>query len=529
MHHIEIPFSDIPHFSFKDKFYQTETEKLRDFISYLPQIQDIQKAINDRKNYPVDRTLLRDYLKSQYSGIVTSDIQKMNIEKIADENTFTVTTAHQPCLFGGPAYYFYKIFSTIHLAELLNKTYSEQYFVPVFVNGGEDHDFEEVNHMHLFGKTIRWQTGQTGSVGRFQLEGLDLALRELKEIVGGHISGVEFVDMLEEAYKNSLDYNEFVFRWVNAVFSKWGLLVLSMDSKALKEAFRPYMEKEIFHMPSQSLVEETQEKLNVLGFKSQAHAREINLFYLRDNIRERIVFEGDHYLINNTDYRFTLEEMKQELVNFPERFSPNVVTRPLFQEVILPDVAFVCGGGEVAYWIERKSQFEHFGVFYPMIIRRNSVMVIQQKLAENIEKAGLHVSDFTGMESQIIQKYLDIHASQDIHLDKYRQQIQIIFDEIQNLSIQVDKTLEGYVGKEGHNIIKIIDSVESRLIKAVKNKESIQLNKISNIYSKLHPDGRLQERFEHFLQFQMGAPSDLTEYLMTQLNPFRKELLLIVT
>lgn len=529
MHHIEIPFSDVPHFSFKDKFYQTQTEKLRDFISYLPQIEDVQKALENRKKHPVDRMLLQNYLRSQYSEIDVSDLQRINIEKMSDENTFTVTTAHQPCLFGGPAYYFYKIFSTIHLAELLNKTYSEHYFVPVFVNGGEDHDFDEVNHMDLFGKKIRWQTEQTGSVGRFQLDGLDVALGELRDIVGGHPSGTDFVDILDDALSHSRDYNDFVFRWVNAVFSKWGLLVLSMDSKALKEAFRPYMEKEIFHMPSQSLVEETQEQLSHLGFKSQAHAREINLFYLRDNIRERIVLEGDHYLINNTDYSFTPEEMKQELVDFPERFSPNVVTRPLFQEVILPDVAFVCGGGEVAYWIERKSQFEFFGVFYPMIIRRNSVMVIQNKVAENIEKTGLQVSDFIGVESDIIQKYLDIHATQDIHLDKYRQQIQSIFDEIQNLSIQVDKTLEGYVGKEGHNVIKIVDGVESRLIKAIKNKESIQLNKISNIYAKLHPEGRLQERFEHFLQFQMGAHEDLTEYLVSHLNPFRKELLLIIT
>lgn len=527
MRHIKIPFTDIPQFSFKDKFYKTQTDQLQEFISYLPSIEEVAKAISERKKFPLDRASLKDYMSGQYARITASDLQMGNIEKLASENTFTVTTAHQPCLFGGPAYYFYKIFSTIHLAGVLHQAYPEYNFVPVFVNGGEDHDFDEVNHMHIFGKTIRWETDQTGSVGRFHLDNLDKALGELKDIVGVNDTGLAFVDILEKAYAQSIDYNDFVFRWVNEYFSKWGLLVVSMDDKSLKNIFRSYMEKEIFDMPSQALVEKTQEELSHYGFKAQAYAREINIFYLRDQIRERIVFDGELYHVHNTEYSFSIDDMRRELTEYPDRFSPNVVTRPLFQEVILPDVAFVCGGGEVAYWIERKSQFEFFQVFYPMIIRRNSVMVIPRKQADNIEKTGLNVRDFTGNESDIVQKYLELHTSQDIHLEKYKHQIQLILDEVQHVSTQVDKTLEGYVGKEGHNIMKTLDNIESRIIKAVKNKESIQLNKISNIYSKLHPEGKLQERFEHFLQFEMGTQDNLKDYLVEILNPFEKDFLVV--
>lgn len=528
MYHIEIPFADVPHFNFKDKFYQAQIKEIKDFISYTPELDTIKEATKGRKNKDVDRDLLYNFLVEEYSKTYTSPQQNFNIERIKESNTFTIATAHQPCLFGGPAYYFYKIFSTIHLAESLNKAHPECYFIPVFVNGGEDHDFEEVNHLNLYGKKVEWTTQQRGSVGRFSLEGLDTALEQLKDVVGNSESGLEFVTLLSHALAQSKDYNEFVFRWVNAYFNKWGLLVVSMDDKRLKAAFRPYMKKEIFQMPSQSLVEETQNKLAAFGFKPQAHAREINIFYLGDGFRERIVNEDGVFMINNTDLTFSKEEMEEELEKFPEKFSPNVVMRPLFQEIILPNIAFVCGGGEVSYWIERKTQFDHFGVFFPMVIRRNSIMFVNEKQSESIEKIGLKVEDFVYSETDVIQKFLDENTSTDIHLEKYKIQIQTIIQEIQDLSVNVDKTLEGFVGKEGHNIIKTIENIESKLLKALKNKESVHLNKLSNLYAKLHPEGKLQERHEHFMQFVMHAQHNPSDYLITICNPLKKDFLLVV-
>ncbi len=529
MYHFEFPFSDVPQFSFKDKFYQFQTEELKDFIDFYPNLEEIKDAILKRQSFDIDRKLLHDFLSTEYLGVEAHDNQTNNINYLKSDNTFTVSTAHQPCLFGGPAYYFYKIFSTIHLADLLNKTYPEYRFVPVFVNGGEDHDFDEVNHLNVFGKRVEWKTDQKGSVGRFTLDGLNEALDEFKDILGENNIGQLFISILEDALKNSVTYNDFVFRWVNDYFKKWGLLVVSMDNRVMKTAFKSLMKKELLQMPSHNLVEDAQNRLTTFGFKPQAHAREINLFYLGNGFRERIIFENEKYIVNNTELSFSEEEILHELNDFPENFSPNVILRPLFQETVLPDIAFVCGGGEVAYWIERKSQFEYFGIFYPMIIRRNSAWLVHDKVKQNVEKLGLSLQVFIQGEHDIIHKYLEMNSSTDLDLTPYRDKIHILVDEIQLKTKDIDPTLEGYIGKEGQNMIRILDNMESRLVKALKNKESIQLNKISNIHSKLHPNGGLQERSEHFIQFAMGSSKDLSEYLVSIFNPFKKEYLVIIT
>ncbi len=529
MHHFKVPFSDIPQFSFKDKFYHTNIQDLNEYLAFIPELKEIEKAIDQRMSFDVDRILLHQFLEKEYSKISASDTQKNNITQLKEKTTFTVCTAHQPCLLGGPSYYFYKIFSTIHLTELLNKTYTDYHFVPVFINGGEDHDFDEVNHLNLFGKKVQWSSSQAGPVGRFSTDGLSEVLDEIETIVRDNPVGQKFVQMYREALTVSLDYNDFVFRWVNAYFYDSGLLVMNMDNLELKKAFLPFMKKEILSQPSKKCVEDTQSQLSSLGFKPQAFAREINLFYLGEQLRERIIFEDNLYKVNNTSLIFSQEEMMEELDNFPDRFSPNVVLRPLYQEVILPNIAFIGGGGEVSYWIERKTQFAHFNVFFPMIIRRNSALVINSKIKDNIEKLGLTIHDFLGNETQCIQKYLDLHTSSAIHLDTYRLKVHDMIEEIQKMAQDIDITLEGYIGKEGNNISKSIENIEHKLVKAVKSKESVALNKITNIHSKINPNGGLQERIEHFLQFEMeSSETSLSDYLLHIFNPFTKDYLVVI-
>ncbi|MEM9991340.1 MAG: bacillithiol biosynthesis cysteine-adding enzyme BshC, partial [Bacteroidota bacterium] len=369
---VQVPFKDVPQFSERDKAYTTSSEMLRPFYAHEVHLEAFQEVIARKQKAKVNRPLLVEVLQAQYETFTDAKQVRANINALSDEQTFTVITAHQPSLFTGPLYFIYKIFSVINLAEGLRKKYPEQQFVPVFVLGSEDHDFEEINHLHLFGKRLEWQSEEQGATGTMKTDTLEAVLQELQGILGESEHARSVYATIQKAFTKYSTYAKAMQCLIHELLGQYGLVVCNMNDKRLKTLFVPHIQKEIFEQPSESLVLETQAKLEEVGFSAQAMPRPINFFYLRDQIRERIVQDGRNFKVLNTEVVFSPEQMQAEIANYPERFSPNVVMRPIYQEVIFPNLAYVGGGGELAYWLERKSQFAHFGVPFPMLIRRNS-------------------------------------------------------------------------------------------------------------------------------------------------------------
>jgi uncharacterized protein YllA (UPF0747 family) len=278
MHVQRIAFNQVPQFSSKDVAYATADPKLRPFYKYPVELASFAEVIEDKSKDRTDRKTLVSALKAQYEGMVTSNKVKKNIESLLSEKTFTIITAHQPALFTGPLYYILKIFSTINLVEQLNEEYPDYHFVPVFINGAEDHDFEEINHTYLHGKTIEWQNDEGGAVGKMSTKSLAMALNTLKDEMGHSPWAEECYQIFEQAYQENDTYGQAANQIVNSLFQEYGLVVAEMSSPALKRLFIPYMEKELFEQISSPLIQETQEQLEAVDFGQQAHARDINLF-----------------------------------------------------------------------------------------------------------------------------------------------------------------------------------------------------------------------------------------------------------
>jgi bacillithiol biosynthesis cysteine-adding enzyme BshC len=522
-----VPFHDINKLAYKDVYYQEHTDQLKDFIQFQPTIEGLKAAADTRKEYPVNRTILQEVLADQYKNIPITKVQAKHIEKLKDENTFTIVTAHQPSLLGGPGYYFYKIYSVLHLATLLNKTYPAYHFVPVFINGAEDHDFDEVKSVNLFGKTITWDNAGSGSVGRFTTEGLQEVIEEFSKIIGNTQKAEKINSIFIEALKNADNYNEFVKKWVNAFFSKYGLIVLNMDDSRLKRAFIPVMQREITEQISQTLVTTTQESLEKLhNFTPQAYVRDINLFYINDHSRERLYKDGNLYKVNNSNLQFTEQEMIQHLNAYPERFSPNVVMRPIFEEYTLPNLAYIGGGGELAYWLERKRQFQAFNVFYPVLIRRNSVLFLPKYIQKTMDKLGLKESDIWKDEHQLINEYIEKNTDSEFILKQESKAIMQVFFEIAEKAKHIDPTLEPSVLAEAHKTVKTVENLENRIKRSIKKAEETQLNQLKNFKSKLFPNNNLQERVESYLPFWINEEYDMDEVMLEHLNPLQKEFLI---
>src|ERR1043166_3920579 len=319
--------------------YLDHAEDLRPFYDHAPSLQGIQAAIAGRQKFSINRPVLVQQLKKQYAGADPDDAVKKNIESLLSGDTFTITTAHQPNIFTGPLYFIYKILHAIKLSEHCKASLPQYNFVPVFYMGSEDADLDELGHFYLNGEKVVWNTKQTGAVGRMKV---DKDLLRLIVQLDGQFSvldhGSEILSMIKDCYREGIQIQDATFRLINTLFGEYGLICLIPDNAVLKEQGERIFKDDLLKETASEIVEQTASKLQAAGYKLQANPREINLFYLKDGIRERIVKKDTEYRIQNTDFKFTKEELLAELTGHPERFSPNVILRGIYQEIILPNL-----------------------------------------------------------------------------------------------------------------------------------------------------------------------------------------------
>jgi len=353
-----LPYRQTNSFSKTVLDYLDHSDALQSFYTYPATLQGFQKAIEARKSFSVNRELLVQELTKQYEGVDTSDKVRSNLALLQSNDTFTITTAHQNNIFTGPLYFIYKIIHAIKLADHLKASLPGNNFVPVFYIGSEDADLEELNHIHLGGERLTWNTKQTGAVGRMKVD------KELVKLIGqmeGQLVvlpfGKEIISRLKEYYKEGTTIGDATFRFVNSLFAEYGLVVLLPDNAGFKRQMIPLFEDDLLHQTASGIVEKTASKLAEAGYKVQANPREINLMYLKDDLRQRIEKVNGHFTIHHSPFTFDEKEMLDELQQHPERFSPNVILRGLYQETILPNIAFNGGGGETPVVLKVRGPF----------------------------------------------------------------------------------------------------------------------------------------------------------------------------
>jgi len=522
-----IPFDQVPQLSARDKAYANGDPALRPFYKYEVNIKNFSNVIAAKQKANIDRSTLVNVLQQQYEKFETTKAVLDNVNSLNEDHTFTIITAHQPSLFTGPLYYIYKIVSVINLTKRLKAEYPAYNFVPVFVTGGEDHDFEEVNHMHLFGKTLTWENEEKGSVGMMKTASLAPVLEELKSFMGDKENDQRLFELIHSTHTKYEKYSDAIMAFANELFKAYGLVILNMNQVDLKRLFLPVIKEEILRNPSKDLVEKSQEALKNAGFKSQAFPREINLFYLKDQLRERIVQEDGVFKVLNTDYTFSETEMIVEAENHPERFSPNVITRPLYQEKVLPNLAYIGGGGELAYWMERQSQFEYYGIEFPMLIRRNSVMWIDKGTSKKMNKLNLTVHTVFENSDSLIKLFIHDQTETDLSFEKEKEQLRTMFNGIKEKAGQVDNTLVAKFEGEYTRQLKSLEQMEGRLVRAEKQKNEVSVNQIRSLKEKLYPKNGLQERHDNFISFYLKYGDGFIETLLKHLDPMEKGFIVI--
>jgi bacillithiol synthase len=477
--------------------YLAGDEKLSPFYKHPVSPEGILSSIENRKQFSTNRNLLVNELQKQYAAITTSTAVNENISKLLSPNTFTICTAHQPNIFTGPLYFIYKILHAAKLSASLKKELPQYDFVPVYYMGSEDADLDELNNITIQGNKLVWQTNQTGAVGRMKV---DDGLLKLITAINGQISvlphGAELVQIFTDCYKKGKTIQQATFELVNKLFGEFGVVVLIPDNAQLKTAFAEVVKKELLQGFSHPLVKETAGKLGE-HYKVQASGRDINLFYLTDDKRERIEKKGLQFTVDSLQLSFTQEEILQELQEHPERFSANVILRGVFQETVLPNIAFIGGGGELAYWLELKKVFEEVNVPYPMLILRNSFMLMNAEQQKRADKLGLNIADLFISETALINGLVLKHSKNNLSLGDDIAALQIQYAQLKVKAGVIDKTLVQHIDSLYKKAQQKLEALEKKMLRAEKRKYDAEQRQIHSLKQSLFPNS-LQERAENF-------------------------------
>tara|TARA_B110000967_G_C18873071_1_gene556595 strand:- start:58 stop:1659 length:1602 start_codon:yes stop_codon:yes gene_type:complete len=471
------------------------------------------------------RAVLVKVLTQQYATVSLATVTAKSIKSLSDQNTFTVTTGHQLNLMGGPLYFLYKIITTINLAKELKSKYPQNNFIPVFWMATEDHDFDEINHFNFQNKRFQWSQDTSGAVGVLSTSELAEFIEVFSNVLGNSSAALELKKLIKEAYSSHSNLADATRYLVHALFGADGLLIIDGNEADLKRLFTPHVISELTNQVSFKCVNETNNYLKTIDdtYKIQVNPRELNLFYLKNNLRERIVKNENSFSVLNSNIVWDLTGIMEELKSHPERFSPNVIMRPLYQETILPNLCYIGGGGELAYWLQLKSYFEIERIQFPILLHRNSVLLMSQKQHQKLDKLKITVSDLFVDKHLLIKSQLQKITALPIDFSLQKKQLEKQFEHLYMLAKQTDKSFLGAVSAQEKKQLKGLETLENRLQKAEKKAHKEYFNRLETIHLELFPNGGLQERFTNFSEFYVVHGDDFIKRLKLELAPLNQK------
>lgn len=504
----------------------TSQEIFSDLITAPFSLSAFENQMKIKNQYfsEAKRKVLVSTLQQQYANFKDSELVQENISKLEKSNAFTITTGHQLNLLTGPIYFIYKILHVIRLTETLKEQYPNNEFIPVFWMASEDHDFEEINHTNLFGKKITWNEPQGGAVGDYELENWDLLKDEVFNLFQKHLHSEVWETL--KAY-NGKDLSEATKSLVHHLFGKQGLVIVEPNCVEFKQEFASIMSQEVSEQLAEKAVLKSNEVLEELGYKPQVFVRPINLFYLQKGSRERLMWEDGKVRILNIG-RFSPAEIQTQIKQNPERFSPNVVLRPVYQESILPNLAYVGGGGEMAYWLQFKGVFDAYNIPYPLIQVRNSIQLIDSNTQRKMDKLGLDLEDVFRDLDELKNEYVLKHSKDVLNFDKLDEATKTLTNQISTQIAQVKVQLKQFEEAEIKRLNKQIQVIQHKLIKHQKRNFDDAMRQLEEVKESLFPKNGVQERRLNFLNFcGNGEVFSFLEKIKSAIDPMENELIVL--
>jgi bacillithiol biosynthesis cysteine-adding enzyme BshC len=528
MTQIKIPYSETGYFSKLICDYINQNPALSPFYQAPPAAESLMHQIKLKQAVfsQEQRTVLSSRLEKQYHQSAVSEATQKNIDALKNPNTFTITTGHQLNLFTGPVYFLYKIASVVNLCKTLAKKYPSYNFVPVYWMATEDHDFEEINHFFFKGKKIAWQKDAKGPVGEIDTQGLGTVFSEFAKVLGDSVSEKYIKELFSNTYLKHTNLADATRFLVNELFAKEGLVIIDGNDAELKKQFVPVAKNEIENQLSYKIITHTTSQLVAAGYHEQVHPRELNLFYCKPGIRERIVAKPGGFSVLNTSLFFTKETLLSALQENPAYFSPNALLRPVYQEIVLPNLGYVGGGGELAYWFQLKDYFKKISVPFPILLLRNSVLFVSEKISKKLKKLDVPVEKLFLSPEALTAWFTKKNSELKIDFLPQKELLKNQFKALYVVASKTDKSFLGAVAAQEKKQLKGLETLEKRLLKAEKKQLKDKIDRLLALREALFPNRNLQERVCNFGELYV-AFGDLFFTNLKELDPLALHFLIL--
>jgi bacillithiol biosynthesis cysteine-adding enzyme BshC len=463
-----------------------------------------------------------EVLARQNRGWNAGEETLRNIDRLAN-GACAVVAGQQVGLFLGPAYTLYKAITAIRIARELSARGTEA--VPIFWLASEDHDLAEVNHAVIpdgHGGLRRLQTASKGTenepVGRVALQDVDQCIDEFVSVVGDS----QLIDDLRAAYKPGKTFAEAFALLISKLFSKFGLIVMDPSDPELHVIARP-----IFTLAAENagdltarLLERTKE-LEAGGYHAQVKVASSStlLFYFNGQSRLPIHRKNGHFTVGGEHW--SGEELQKNVVQHPERFSANVLLRPILQDFLLPTAAYIPGPAEIAYFAQAQVVYHELLGDATPLWPRFSITLVEPRLADWMKKYGLSLRDLLRPKDDFVTDLArrTIPADLKDDFDRSQEQLERLISPLLHTLKKLDPTISAAGEIAARKMRYQLERLESRAARANLRREEILERQAAVLSSNLFPERELQERQIAGVYFVAKYGNDLIDRLLNASQP----------
>ncbi|MGC6414265.1 MAG: bacillithiol biosynthesis cysteine-adding enzyme BshC [Bacteroidia bacterium] len=431
---------------------------------------DVDQILNEVKTQFTneDREVLYRVISDQYAEVNLTSKESEQLKKIKD-GAFVVTTGQQLHPFLGPVFVWNKIFTAIETANWVEDKYGVS-VVPIFWMASEDHDFEEVKHIPFLGRSYEWKNNQNGSVGRMKVDGIVDVCDQILLDFHHDSTIVKYFTTFRQIYSNSNNMAEATRKVLHFLMGDVGIIALDPDSKELKELAVDLWISELTDENFQALTIQNKELRNN-NISVLVNPRRTQLFKLTKHDRQRIDKSEDGYQLKNGESLST-EELKQLIAENPECISPNVLLRPIYQQKILPNIAYVAGPSEYYYWLELTQEFYQNHLTLPWLVLRSGSLFLPNSAKKKIQKLGLEIDTLyytTNELSKVVLEKIEGEYTLDLEVNALQVEFEKIWKSLFKAKTEGLKDLK----KKHQNIVKEL----LHLSNSIKTGESLNTEK----------------------------------------------------
>jgi bacillithiol synthase len=517
---------------FASSYLQQSAEVMSFFHYRFNEMDEDRERLAELKNRSFPRESLADYIERFMERLPCTDAVKASITKLKQQDTAVVIGGQQAGILTGPLYSIHKVISIIKLAQEKEKQLGIP-VVPVFWIAGEDHDFQEVNHVFvpMAGKMDKWtypqKLVQKKMVSDVVLDSsICLAwVENLIENFGETEHTNELLEFARSQINKSTTFVDFFANIIMELFKDHGLLLVDSGDPRFRLLQKEFFNEQIVnHEAITFSLREQQKEIENNGFPITIEGSEqaANLFYYDQKLNERILLEfdpkTDQFVGKSGRVAFTKQELLEIATANPEKLSNNVVTRPLMQEWLFPTLAFIAGPGEIAYWAELKLVFEHFQIKMPPIVPRLNITFLDRSVETDLTELGLNLAHVLQRGcSQEKQQFIDGIKDKEVEalFHQVKEQLLGQYRMIEEKTNGLDTGLVPLVKKNEKIVMKEINFMESKLQESVRQKHDVVLNKFARIDLALRPDGSPQERVWNVFYYLNQCGLNFINDLMT--------------